>query len=116
MASITLLPEYPAPPGNKQQVIATVPGPSSYTQVSVASPPTGGQTIKASDLGLVDFDMVDASGSDDGQYDIVVIYPKNPAGPVTSVIFLWLTAATGAQVGGSTNLSSRTVRVRATGH
>jgi len=110
------LPEYPAPPGNKNQVVATVAGPASYSQISIASPPTGGQTIKAVDYGLVDFDFVEPSASDTGSDGVRVIYPNNPQAPVTSVILQWFIIATGAERAGAANLSAKTVRLRMVGH
>lgn len=110
------LPEYPAPPGNKNWVIGTVAGPLSYASIVTGSPPTGGQSVKASDVGLVDIEFFECEGSDDGQFGVIAIYPKNPQTPVSSVLLFWYTLNTGAQVGAATNLSARTVRFRAIGH
>jgi len=110
------LPDYPAPPGNKNQVIATVAGPSSYTQVSTGTPATGGQVITAAQLGLVDIEFATCSLSDNGQYEANIIFDLNPQNGVSSIRLIWVTAATGAQVAGATNLSGRTLRIWATGH
>ena len=105
------LPDYPAPPGNKRMTVATVSGPTSYTQVTTGSPPTGGQVLKASDIGLVDFDHAFPGMSDDGQFTAWPIFDKNPQIAANQVRLLWKVTATGAQVAGATNLSARTVRI-----
>jgi len=106
------LQSYPAPPGNKPIVIANVTGPSSYTQVSNGTPPTGGQSLKASDYGLSAIEYGDGGLSDNGQYAVQVIIPGNPIqSPVQTAILRWTVAATGAEVSGATNLSGRTARV-----
>lgn len=105
-----VLAQYPKPPGDKLISVATLAGPSTYAPVVTGSPPTGGQTILASDFGLVDFDFVHGSLSDDGQYGVNVIYPNNPQEPVTSAILQWFTAATGVEAG-AVDLSGRTVRL-----
>lgn len=110
------LPEYPAPPGNKNKVIKTLSGPASYTQVSTGATPTGGQKVLAQDIGLIDIEFMTCGVSDDGQYLIHAIYPTNPPVAVPSVLLLWVVAATGAQVAGAVNLASRTFRLDAVGH
>lgn len=110
------LPDFPSPPGNKNMSIHNVTGPTSYTQVTPGSPPTGGQTVNASDLGLVSIEWVDVSASDDGTYTCVPIIPSNPNKGASSIILLWVTSATGAQVAGAVNLSARTVRLAASGN
>jgi hypothetical protein len=54
--------------------------------------------------------------SDDGQYFVMPVYVANPQTPVTSVLMMWVTASGGAEVAGTTSLSSRTFRFRATGY
>lgn len=110
------LAEYPAPPGNKNRTIATLAGPASYTQIGIASPPTGGQVVVASTFGLVDIEFATASVSDNGQYAAHVIFDKNPQGAVQQIRLLWVLAATGAQVAGAVDLSARTVRLTVEGH
>lgn len=109
--------EYPAVPGNKPVSIADVAGSSSYTVVTVATPPTGGQIINASAFGLQYLEYVWASmGSDDGQYvGVCYLNPYYNGVPSTSVILQWVTAATGAEVAATTDLSARTIRLFAIG-
>lgn len=110
------LPDYPAPPGNKNRVIATIAGPASYTQITPGTPATGGQVVNAADIGLVDIEFATCSLSDNGTYEVNVIFDLNPQAGVKSIRLIWLTAATGAQVSGATNLSARTFRLIADGH
>ena len=108
---------YPAPPGNKKTSIIDVVGPASYTQVTPGTPPTGGQLISASEFGLINIESVYASGSDNGQYEVVVIqdphFLNNPSGGVR---LLWKVAATGAEVVGATPLSTQLIRLTAIGN
>lgn len=112
------LPEYPTVPGNKVHSVFTIaglPAPGGYVAVVPGSPPTGGQTVTAQDLGMVEIEHVVASGSDDGTYLVNVIYPNNPTRAVRSIILQWLTAAGGAEVVAGTVLSARTVRLHVWG-
>lgn len=112
----TNLPQYPAPPGNMNQVVSIITGPASYTQVSPASPPTGGVAVTAAQLGLQSIHFAQATCSDDGTYVADVILPNNPlTDTVTGIILIITVAATGAQVSGATNLSGRTFRINAWG-
>jgi hypothetical protein len=96
--------------------ILDVPGPASYTAVVTGSPPTGGQLITAADCGLQSLDWVQSQGSDDGQYDIMVVpAPFSLGNPMPAVRLMWVVAATGAQVTAAVNLSARTVRLYVTG-
>lgn len=112
---MAILPEYPAPPGNKNMVVATITGPNPYAPVVVATPPTGGQTINASDLGLVDIETAWGSMSDNGQFCVRVLPTSNPARGVPSIKLMWFTAATGAEAG-AVDLSGRTIRLTVIGH
>lgn len=108
---------YPGAQGHKSQSVIEVAGPASYTQIGVATPPTGGQSILASAFGLKGIDACEASGSDDGTYAIRVFYPNGSAvRPSLSVTLQWITAATGAEVAALTVLSARTIRLRAVGN
>lgn len=94
--------------GNFNGGIISWTGPSSYTQVTPGSPPTGGQSIPATAFGLKFLDCIicvslDATGT--YNVDPIVIKP----GGATTAILLWTTAATGAQVSGATNLSAISV-------
>lgn len=125
--AITQWPNGPVPPGDRPWTIIDVDGPASYAAISTGTPPTGGQVIKASDIGLQAIDWAQAMGSDNGQYDgicYVVGGLGNPrvggtpnySNPGTQINLQWITAATGAEVGGGTNLSARRVRLLVIGH
>lgn len=110
---MAMLPDYPSPPGNKNISIVTVAGPASYTAVTNGSPPTGGQALTARDVGLPNgVEFIEACASDDGQYEVAVIFPSNPAKGASSVILRWVVSATGAEVSGTTDLSARKVRLK----
>lgn len=114
MAAITprgTLPQYPAPPGSRNESVMTFIGPASYSVISIGAPPTGGILITASDMGLQNFDQVVAWGSDEGTYGARVIYPNQPQIPATTVRLQIFTLATGAEVAGATNLAAKTFRV-----
>lgn len=122
----TQWPRGPVPPGDMPWTIVDVDGPSSYSQISAATPPTGGQVLKASDLGLQAIWWAQAVGSDNGQFDGVCYVvgglgnPRaggspNYSQPGTQINLQWITAATGAEVSGATNLSSRRMRLLVVG-
>jgi len=78
-------------------------GPSSYTQVSTGSPPTGGQSIPASAFGLKFLDAVVMLSLDPtGTYGVEACVVK--PGGATAATLLWFVAHTGAEVGGTTDL------------
>ena len=114
MSKVTL-PGSPQGIGDKYESVFTHAGPASYTQIGVASPPTGGDVIKAVEAGLKFFEFVESSLSDDGQYTIEISHAVGDQSLVASVVAIWCVAATGAQVNGGVNLSGRTVRLRARG-
>jgi hypothetical protein len=107
--------QYPQVPGSKLEVLTMVDGPSSYTQITPGTPPTGGQTLNAKDVGLGTIDFVFPGTSDNGTYIVYPIWTTQSAGvkpgQATSVQLMWITAATGAQVSGATNLSGRSVKL-----
>jgi hypothetical protein len=115
MATVKVLAGFPSPPGNKLVAIGEVTGPSSYSTISTGSPPTGGQTVYATDFGMVALDFAEGGASDDGQYGVRPIFPSNPNGPVSSILLMWYTLATGAQVA-SGDLSGRTARLKVEGY
>lgn len=122
MANVILLFEYPMPPGALYEVVADIQGPASYTQVTIGTPPTGGLTVLATDMGLKEIHAVEIMGSDNGQFDAVT-YMNNGAGSVgnppkrgcTQFQMQWFAAAGRAEVAGATNLSGRTIRVAVSG-
>lgn len=108
--------DYPAIPGDRPWSTIDVTGPVSYTVISAATPPTGGQTINASQFSLQTIEFIWATGSDNGQYAVNVFLGKFTAGKGASTAKVqWLTAATGAEVAGTTDLSARSVRLFAIG-
>lgn len=112
-----VLPDYPAPPGNKNESVIDWTGPASYTQVTVATPPTGGDAITPAAFGLQRFERIEGGPSDNGQYiAIPIMSPYNPGQTTPTATLLWITAATGAQVAGAVDLSARKVRLWARGN
>jgi hypothetical protein len=111
------LPSYPSPPGANVEAIGTTPvGPTSYTAVTNGTPSTGGQVLNAKDLGLTSIEFIEFGTSGNGQYTAHAIFDtNNPLYGTTSVRLRWLTAATGAEVSGPTNLSTYSLRFRAVG-
>lgn len=114
---------YPTSFGNQRVCLFIHTGPASYTAITNATPPTGGDTVQAIEAGLKYLDaLVCPMTSDDGQYIVqAVSINGNGAGagtaavPATTMKLRWLTAATGAEVSGGTNLSARTIRLLAIG-
>jgi len=125
MAGVLTQEQFPCPPGNLPWSVADIIGPSSYTQVTTGSPLSGGQTLTPGQLGLsVSVIWAQTTGSDDGQYDCVVLMgPPFPggtgatagSGSTAGITLKWIVAATGAEVSAATNLSGRVVRVLAIG-
>ena len=116
--SSKISPGYPQAVGAKPESICMHFGPASYTQVTVAVPPTGGDVVQATEFGLKFLEHCVASASTNGQYNVYVIFPSLglPPNAPTSAILLWTVAATGAQVAGAVNLSAVAVRLRALGY
>lgn len=109
-----LFADYPAVPGNKYHAIGEITGPASYTQISIATPPTGGISVTAAELGLVEIESIQFMGSDDGQYEVTA-FPNCTGKGCTQVQLMVKVAATGAQATGTTNLSTRKFRYHAVG-
>ena len=112
----------PSPPGDQPWTIIDIDGPASYTVITVATPPTGGQVIKATDIGMQTIDWAQAMGSDDGQYagECYLVgglaNPRSGGKPNYSqsgsqINLQWITAATGAEVTGTTDVSARRMRL-----
>ncbi len=112
---------YPTSVGNKVVSVVGHAGPASYTQVSSGTiPVTGGDRVYASEFGMKFFDSVVAMCADDGVNSVLVIPTTDTddfygAGGMTSVILRWFVVATGAEVAGAVNLSTKTVRLQAIG-
>lgn len=107
---------YPKVPGDSLWSIVDMSGPASYTEVSSATPPSGGQKLTAADFGLQSIDWIGAMASDDAQYSVYVApAPFNSGSPLASALLMWIEAATGAEVAAGTDLSAHTVRLLAIG-
>lgn len=120
--AITQWQKGPSPPGDQPWTVIDIDGPASYTTITAATPPTGGQVIKATDIGMTTIDWAQCVGSDNGAYDGVCYIvgglgnPRsggspNYSQPGSQINLQWITAATGAEVSGSTNLSARHLRL-----
>ena len=105
--------------GDRPYAIIDLAGPSSYTVVTTASPPTGGQAVTPATFGLVagleGIFMVGASKT--GTYGVRAMQATayNQGQNNGTWIVQWFVLATGAEVTAATNLSSETVRLIAFG-
>lgn len=110
-----LIPGYPQSEGAKVVSVITKAGPASYAQLSNATPPTGGQVVSAVEFGLKYIEYLDVSVSDNGQYSAFATPGTSEALACDTWRLAWFTRATGAEVAATTDLSGRTVRLRAVG-
>jgi hypothetical protein len=110
-----ILPGYPQAEGAKMGSVIEWAGPSSYTQVTPGSPPTGGQAIEAKDFGLKYIEHVESQLDATGAYRAE--FTPKVAGKygVESGILAWTVVSTGAEVAAETNLSAKKVKLRAIG-
>jgi hypothetical protein len=93
---------YPAPPGDKRITMIQITGPASYTQISTGTPPTGGISVKASDLGLVEIEAIlSVPTSNNGQFHLIPFPSASQLAPQKTVLFEAITTATGAQLAGA---------------
>jgi hypothetical protein len=113
---MALLDGYPQMVGSKIESVLEVTGPASYTQVSVATPPTGGQAITAKEFGLKYIDHISDALSNNGAYIVKFTPTVTGTKGVTAGILMWITAAGGAEASGSADLDAITVRLRAVGN
>lgn len=107
---------YPHAIGAKWESVWDHTGPSSYTQVSTGSPPTGGDSVTAAEAGMSFFDSVEVVGGDNGEYGGVAFVDGGQNGVSDTATLLWNVSHTGAEVSAATNLSARTLRLRAIGY
>lgn len=116
LKSSNLLDGYPQPMGDRYCSCIDHKGPASYTQITPGSPPTGGDQIQASEFGLKFIDMMWGGAlSDDGTYEVEGSPGVGGQAEPSKWFLIWITAATGAQVSGATNLSARSIRLFAIG-
>lgn len=111
----TIKPDFPQNWGNKTVTILQHTGPASYTAVTGGATPTGGDTIPASAFGLSRIEAIFVVGLDN-----TAVYQVVPgldgAMEATLARLMWKTAATGAEVAGSTVLSAKTITLMAIGY
>jgi hypothetical protein len=110
-----LVKDFPQPFGSRIIGMIDHVGPASYTQVTTGSPPTGGDSVKASEFGMKYISAVFAGISDDGQYNVEASPTLTSGQEATSFQLIWMVAHTGAEVTGTTNLSGRSIRLFAIG-
>jgi hypothetical protein len=105
--------------GDRPYAIIDWAGPSNYTQVSEATPPTGGQAITPANFGLVagleGIFMVGASTT--GTYGVVAMQAGGQQSglPNPTWILLWYYLFTGSEVVAGADLSTEKVRLIAFG-
>jgi|SRR5579872_3355498 len=116
MARQTISGDYPQVIGSRRLSIINHVGPSSYTAISDATPPTGGDTVQASEFGLKYLEAVIVLGSDNGQYSGVAYNPNLNVGPASSFVLQWNTSHTGAEITGTTNVSARNILLLGIGY
>lgn len=103
--------------GEHKIVLTQHTGPTSYTQITAGTPPaapTGGDSVSAVACGLNLIEAVIPLGDSSGTYTAVPFQPAvsttgvlaGQGAAVKTVPLEWITAATGAQVSGTTNLSA----------
>jgi hypothetical protein len=104
--------------GDRPYAIIDFAGPSSYTAVTNGTAPacpTGGQAITSSNFGLSAGleGIIVAGSSKSGTYTVQAFQATAylDGQPNATWILRWLTAATGAEVGGAPNLSAESVRL-----
>lgn len=107
---------YPQPLGAMMMSLVDHVGPTSYTQLSNGTPPTGGDTIAPAEAGLKILTAVFGGLSDNGQY-LALITPgvalrSEVVNPGTFFISYFVRAggASWVEVTATTNLSGRTFR------
>jgi hypothetical protein len=107
---------YPAVPGNKKESILDRAINGAYTAVGVATNPTGGILISATEFGLSYIEYAQVIGSDNGQYNgVVYASPFIRNGPSPAIRLQVIVAATGAEASG-TIAAGRVMRILAKGY
>jgi hypothetical protein len=102
--------------GDRMMSIVDVTGPTSYTQITPGVPPagpTGGQVLSAQNVGLKVIELVICGLDNSGTYTVdgARLPVAQGAEFPNSIALIWVTAASGAQVAGATNLSTFTTRM-----
>src|SRR6266436_4470511 len=110
LRATAVLDGYPQGWGDRYISVVDHKRPASYTQIGIATPPTGGDVLTAAECGLKFISAVNGGISDDGQFSVEASMTAGGGAEVAQVRLLWSVATTGAQVAGATNLSARTIR------
>src|SRR5262245_16321151 len=92
--------KFPAPPGDTNLGLIMKNGPSSYTAISIATPPTGGFLVTAADLGLTSIVYAFTAVSSNGQYVAYAMPASAQNQPQTSVRYIITVANGGAEASG----------------
>jgi hypothetical protein len=99
--------------GDRRVVITQHTGPASYTVITpgtAPAQPTGGDAISAKACGLSFIEAIFVAGDSSGKYSGYAFNPQpgttGIGAAATSVPFQWIVSATGAEVTGTTNLST----------
>src|SRR5260370_33748373 len=111
----TIVKGWPQARGAKYESVVDHTGPASYTVVTTGDPVTGGDIVTAAEFGLKFLDYVEATGSEDGVYDVVPIVSALDPVPRTQVTLRWFPRAGSVEVAATTNLSAKHVRLCAVG-
>lgn len=107
---------YPRDVIGKRLSVATHAGPAAYAVVVPGSPPSGGDTLRASEFGLKSFDAVLPMTDDTGTYTGYAVFPNGIGVPSPTCILEWFhIGSTGLEVTVGTNLSARKMRILAWG-
>lgn len=110
------LQSYPSPPGNRPWRVFDLQGVNPYAPIVVAAPPTGGQVVKASDMGLSSIECAFVMGSDNGQYTGVCYPSVNTNGAEFGTMLVqWIVSATGAEAA-AIDLTGRSLRILVLGN
>lgn len=110
MATDSVVGRNPLPLGDRWVSEVNHIGPSSYTQVTPGTPPTGGDVLYASACGLKYIQSVFGLAMDStGTYIVCGVPGATGQTDQTSMILRWFTAASMAEVAGATNLSGKNV-------
>ena len=95
-----------APPGDEPYCRVRWSGPSSYTQVTAGAPPTGGDSIKASQFGVNMIVLVLGDSSYSGRFTITPIRVSDSAWTLRWVSNVTATVGGQSQVAGTEAISA----------
>jgi hypothetical protein len=106
-----------APPGDEPYTRVQWVGPSSYTQIVVGSPPSGGDPVAAVQFGVNAMSLVLACGSYDGRWNVISIRISDAKWTLKWISLVTATVGGQSQTAGSeaaaaTDLSSTYVKLQ----